>query len=135
MYKRQDFGFPHSSKIGGLASSNQEHRQNNLILGDQVYTSGAVGISMTGNIALDTVVAQGCRPIGQPMRITECKQNMLVELDSQTPVSVLRDVFSGLSERDRALMRHSLFLGVVMDEFIDDPVQGDFLIRNVNGYG
>ena len=128
-----DFGFPHSSKIGGLASSNQEHRQNNLILGDQVYTSGAVGIAMTGNIALDTVVAQGCRPIGQPMRITECKQNMLVELDSQTPVSVLRDVFSGLSERDRGLMRHSLFLGVVMDEFIDDPVQGDFLIRNVMG--
>ena len=128
-----DFAFPHASKIGGLASSNQEHRQNNLMLGDQTYTSGAVGISMTGNIALDTVVAQGCRPIGQPMRITQCKQNMLVELDSQTPVAVLREVFSGLSERDRGLMRHSLFLGVVMDEFIDDPVQGDFLIRNVMG--
>ena len=30
-------------------------------------------------------------------------------------------------------MRSSLFLGVVMDEFIDEPQQGDFLIRNVMG--
>ena len=30
-------------------------------------------------------------------------------------------------------MRNSLFLGVVMDEFLDDPQQGDFLIRNVMG--
>ena len=30
-------------------------------------------------------------------------------------------------------MRTSLFLGVVMDEFIDQPKHGDFLIRNVMG--
>ena len=30
-------------------------------------------------------------------------------------------------------MRNSLFLGVVMDEFIDQPKHGDFLIRNVMG--
>ena len=30
-------------------------------------------------------------------------------------------------------MRNSLFLGVVMDELLDDPKQGDFLIRNVVG--
>ena len=34
---------------------------------------------------------------------------------------------------DQKLLGHSLFLGVVMDELIDDPVQGDFLIRNVVG--
>ena len=30
-------------------------------------------------------------------------------------------------------MQHSLFLGVVMDALIDEPQQGDFLIRNVMG--
>ena len=29
--------------------------------------------------------------------------------------------------------QHSLFLGVVMDEFMDDPKLGDFLIRNIIG--
>jgi small ligand-binding sensory domain FIST len=40
---------------------------------------------------------------------------------------------AALPQRDQELLRHSLFLGVVMDEMIDNPVQGDFLIRNVVG--
>ena len=128
-----DYAFERSAKIGGLASGGQESRQNALFLGDQVYSSGAVGVALHGNIAVDTVVAQGCRPIGKPMRITESRRNLLVELDGQPPVSVLRDLFQGLNERDRGLMRHSLFLGVVMDQFIEEPKHGDFLIRNVMG--
>ena len=58
---------------------------------------------------------------------------MLVELDGQPPLEVLRNMFEALPERDRGLLQNSLFLGVVMDELIDSPVQGDFLIRNVVG--
>mgnify|MGYP001198967123 CR=1 FL=1 len=128
-----DFAFAGSMKIGGLASGAQQQGGNALFLGDKVYRSGAVGIALHGNIALDTVVAQGCRPIGRPMRITESRRNLLVEMDDKVPLAVLRDIFQTLNERDQGLMRHSLFLGVVMDEFIDDPQQGDFLIRNVVG--
>ena len=88
---------------------------------------------MHGNITIDTVVAQGCRPIGKPMRITQSQRNMLESLDGETPLNVLRALFPTLTERDQGLMRNSLFLGVVMDEFIDEPQQGDFLIRNVMG--
>jgi small ligand-binding sensory domain FIST len=128
-----DFAFEGAVKIGGLASSAQQQGQNALFLGDKVHRSGLVGVAMHGNIAVDTVVAQGCRPIGKPMRITQSRRNLLVELDGQPPLAVLRGLFQGLNERDRGLMRHSLFLGVVMDEFIDQPKQGDFLIRNVMG--
>ena len=48
-------------------------------------------------------------------------------------MTVLQDLFRTLSERDRQLMGNSLFLGVVMDELLDNPAQGDFLIRNVVG--
>lgn len=48
-------------------------------------------------------------------------------------MAVLQELFRSLTERDRQLMGHSLFLGVVMDEFLDSPMQGDFLIRNVVG--
>jgi small ligand-binding sensory domain FIST len=128
-----DFAFEGAAKIGGLASSAQQQGQNALFLGDKVYHAGLVGVAMYGNIAVDTVVAQGCRPIGKAMRITQSRRNLLVELDGQPPLAVLRGLFQDLNERDRGLMRHSLFLGVVMDEFIDQPRQGDFLIRNVMG--
>jgi small ligand-binding sensory domain FIST len=128
-----DFAFDQSTKIGGLASGAQQQGQNALFLEDQVFRSGAVGVAMSGNVVVDTVVAQGCRPIGKPMRITQSQQNLLGGLDGRPPVEVLRELFEGLNERDRGLMRTSLFLGVVMDGFIDEPKQGDFLIRNVMG--
>ena len=128
-----DFAFEGSAKIGGLASGGQQPGQNALFLGDQVHHDGAVGVALHGNISVDTVVAQGCRPVGTPMRITESRRNLLVELDGQPPMAVLRELFQKSGERDRGLMRNSLFLGVVMDEFIDQPQQGDFLIRNVVG--
>ncbi len=128
-----DFAYPRAAKIGGLASGAQRPGDNALFLDGAMHGSGAIGLALHGNITVDTVVAQGCRPIGDPMRITSSQRNILVELDGKPPMAVLQDLFRGLSERDRQLMGHSLFLGVVMDEFIDTPVQGDFLIRNVVG--
>jgi small ligand-binding sensory domain FIST len=128
-----DYAFAGSAKIGGLASGGQEQGGNALFLGDRVHHSGAVGVALHGNIAVDTVVAQGCRPIGKPMRITQSRRNLLEGLDGESPLTVLRGLFPTLSQRDQGLMRNSLFLGVVMDDFIEEPQQGDFLIRNVMG--
>ena len=128
-----DFAYPRAAKIGGLASGAQRPGDNALFLDGEVHGSGAIGLALHGNIMVDTVVAQGCRPIGDAMRITSSQRNILGELDGKPPMAVLQDLFRTLSDRDRQLMGHSLFLGVVMDEFIDTPVQGDFLIRNVVG--
>ena len=128
-----DFAFPRAAKIGGLASGAQRPGDNALFLNGQVHGTGAVGLALHGNIMVDTVVAQGCRPIGEAMRITSSHRNVLAELDGKPPMTVLQDLFRTLSERDRQLMGNSLFLGVVMDELLDNPAQGDFLIRNVVG--
>jgi small ligand-binding sensory domain FIST len=42
-------------------------------------------------------------------------------------------MFQTLNERDRQLAQHSLFLGVVMDAFNEEPKLGDYLIRNIVG--
>ena len=128
-----DYAFPNAAKIGGLASGATQQGGNALFLDDQVLRTGAIGLALDGNIIVDTVVAQGCRPVGQPMRISKSDRNMLLELEGKPPMAVLRGMFEELPERDRELMGHSLFLGVVMDELIDSPAQGDFLIRNVVG--
>ena len=128
-----DYAFPKSVKIGGLASGAQQPGGNALYLAGEVFRSGVVGVSLHGAIAVDTVVAQWCRPIGQPMQVTSCSQNVLGELDGRNSMEVLRSLFEGLSERDQELAGHSLFLGVVMDPLKDSPQLGDYLIRNIVG--
>ncbi|HYD47117.1 MAG TPA: FIST N-terminal domain-containing protein, partial [Terriglobales bacterium] len=65
-----DASFPQLPLIGGLASGGREAGSNLLVLQDEARHSGVVGVSFHGNIQLDTVVAQGCRPVGTPMFIT-----------------------------------------------------------------
>ena len=128
-----DFAFPRSVKVGGMASGGHRSGENALYLEDRAYRAGAIGLAMRGNLVVDTIVAQGCRPIGQLMCITKSQQNLLLELDGQPPLEVVQRLFSSSSERDREMMQNSLFLGMVMDDVIEEPQLGDFLIRNVIG--
>jgi len=128
-----DYAFANSVKVGGLASGANEPGTNALFLNEDVYNEGMVGLSISGNVAVDTVVAQGCRPIGKPLRVTACQGNILLELDGEPAISVLKEVLEDLNPQDQELARNSLFLGVVMDEFKTDFKCGDFLIRNLVG--
>jgi len=128
-----DYAFAGSVKVGGLASGTNEPGRNALFLNDDVYSEGMVGLSISGNVVVDTVVAQGCRPIGKPLSVTACQGNILLELDGEPAIGVLKAVLEDLAPQDQELARNSLFLGVVMDEFKTDFKCGDFLIRNLVG--
>ena len=128
-----DYAFPGSTIIGGLSSGGQQPGLNSLFLNSDTFSEGVVGAALSGNIKIDTIVAQGCKPIGEPMRITRCNRNLLEGIDDKPPFEVLKNLFSGLSESDQRLFNHSLFLGIVMDPFNETPRIGDFLIRNILG--
>lgn len=129
-----DRGYPTATKIGGLASGAREAGGNALYLDRSVQRAGLVGVGFAGRVTIDTVVAQGCRPVGDPMFVTAASRNVIHGLDGRAPLAVLRDLFERLDARDRQLFRHSLFLGVVMREKSEAYRQGDFLIRNVLGF-
>ncbi|MBC7996362.1 MAG: FIST C-terminal domain-containing protein, partial [Leptolyngbya sp.] len=128
-----DYAFASSQKVGGLASGANEPGKNALFLNDGVYREGMVGMAVSGNVVVDTVVAQGCRPIGKPLRVTNCQGNILLELDGEPAIKVLKGILEELKPQDQELARNSLFLGVVMDEFKSEFHAGDFLIRNLVG--
>ena len=128
-----DYAFPNSPKIGGLASGATSPGMNALFLDDEVFDEGTVGVALSGDVAVDTVVAQGCRPVGELMRVTSCRGNFLYELDGRPAFEVLRELFAALDERDRHLASTALFVGVLMDEFREEHRVGDFLIRNLIG--
>ena len=125
--------YPAGRKIGGLASGGRQPGDNALFLGSETLGAGMVGVALSGDIEVDTIVAQGCRPIGQPMFVTKCQRNLIWELDGQPAVEVLQSVYQQLDRADQELARHSLFLGVVMNEQQHEYRQGDFLIRNITG--
>ncbi|CAN5847552.1 FIST C-terminal domain-containing protein [soil metagenome] len=128
-----DYAFPASSKIGGLVSGGTSPGLNALFMNDEVFSDGAVGVALTGDVVIDTVVAQGCRPIGETMQVTRCNGNLLYELDGEPSFQVLQELFDELDERDKQLAGTALFVGILMDEFSEKPEVGDFLIRNLMG--
>jgi small ligand-binding sensory domain FIST len=131
--RRFDESFPLSVKMGGLASGGTQAGDSSLFLGGQVYRSGLVGVALQGDVEIDPIVAQGCRPIGAPMFVTGCRDNMLLELDGRRPGQVLEELYAKAEARDRQLMRSSLFLGLEMDADQQEYQHGDFLIRNLLG--
>ena len=130
-----DFAFPAAAKAGGLASGGSAPGSHALYLGQDIYQDGAVGVTLTGDVVMDTIVAQGCRPIGEPKRITKCQHNNLLELDDQPPIIYLQEMYRKLPPRDQALVSGNLFLGIAIDPLLtlDSVRPGDFLIRNLIG--
>ncbi|KOR36057.1 hypothetical protein AM228_15075 [Planktothricoides sp. SR001] len=135
-----DFAYSGSVKIGGLASGGVSMNSVALFCHDRIYREGTVGVALIGDIVISTIVAQGCRPIGEPFRVVSGDRNIVTELEStihtgtpQSPLAVLQELIESLSEADRELAQHSLFVGVVRDEFKQALAPGDFLIRNLLG--
>ncbi len=125
--------YPKMPLIGGLASGADDATPNALFLNDKALKEGAVGVVFTGDVALQTIVSQGCRPIGRPFIVTKADDNVLLELAGVPAVEALRTLLISLSDQDKALAQRALFVGVVMNEQKDKFRRGDFLIRNLIG--
>ena len=128
-----DIVWPDAPKIGGLVSGTREAGDGAMFLADQVFRQGAIGLALSGRIELEAVVAQGCRPVSTPMSVTSSQDNLLIELDGEPAGERIQAAFEAASEEEQALMRQSLFIGVVMDDALETPDRGDFLVRNILG--
>jgi small ligand-binding sensory domain FIST len=128
-----DRAYPGRVKLGGLASGGTEPGTHRLLLDDGVHLSGAVGVALYGDIEADTVVAQGCRPVGEPLVVSQCRKNVLLELSGAPALGQLERIFEGLSQADQARFRALPVVGMGMDPDRRNFGQGDFLIRHLTG--
>ena len=127
-------GYPGAPLVGGMASGMLLHKPSWLLLGSHVLKQGLAGVALIGPVEIQTVVAQGCRPIGDPLIVTKAEGNVLHELGGRNPLEVLREAISKCTPDDQRLARSSLFAGLVMNEARSEFHRGDFVIRNVLGY-
>ncbi|RMF24448.1 MAG: hypothetical protein D6760_03285 [Deltaproteobacteria bacterium] len=126
-----DRAYPMTVKAGGVASAGPHGDV--LYLGGSAYHGGAVGVAMAGNVEIDPVVAQGCRPIGEPMFVTRCQGTAVFELDGRPAATVLHELYERAEEKERKLFRRALCMGIVMRRSQQEYRPGDFLVRNLVG--
>jgi small ligand-binding sensory domain FIST len=120
--------------VGGLSSGASQPGNNALALNDEISTSGAIGVTVTGPVGVDIIVSQGCRPIGKPVVITKAQGTVIQELGGSPAAEVIQQLPTSLSKREQALLSGGLLVGTVIDEYKDRFGRGDFLVRNIIGF-
>lgn len=126
-------GRPIGRIIGGLASAARAPGGNALFLDGKVARFGAVGVTLSGNVSVGTIVSQGCRAVGHPMLITRAKNNLILQLGGKPARDVMREVVNEMDPGDRGALSGGLFLGRVINEYKPRFGRDDFLIRAVVG--
>lgn len=119
--------------VGGLASGASGPGKARLILDERVRAQGLVGLSLSGELTVDSLVSQGCRPIGQPFVITKARGNLILELGGRPALDVIQDAVNDLPPGDQQKLHNSLLIGRVVNEYKDRFGRSDFLIRAIIG--
>ena len=119
--------------LGGLASGDFTEQTTQVYLNGEVFEEGGVAISIGGQVQLAGVISQGCTPIGDTWTLTKVEQNIIHEIGNRPAYQVLADTFSQLSPEEQKKARGNLFIGMVVNEYLDEFHRGDFLIRNLLG--
>ncbi len=124
---------PHLSIVGGLASSARGPNGNRMILDDDVFTNGAVGAILPPDAVTNSVVSQGCRPVGDPFTITKVKGNRIFELGGRPAIERLEELVAAASDEEKRALSAGLHIGLVANPNSLEFARGDFVIRSVLG--
>lgn len=115
---------------GGLATGNGDPLTQ-VYLDGEVYEDGGVAIAVGGDVALAGVISQACTPIGEAWTLTRVEQNLIRHIGNRPAYTVLSETVSKLSPEDQRKAQGNLFIGLVMNEYLDEFRRGDFLVRNL----
>lgn len=122
--------YPRTPIFGGFAGANDPEGW--VFCNDRVIPGG-VALALEGNVAVQAVVSQGCKPIGEPLTVTNAERNVLLTLGSRPAYEVLSDVYKELTDAEREQARGHLFAGLAVSEYLEEYKRGDFLVRNIIG--
>ncbi len=117
--------------IGGLAGGDLIEQTTQVYLNGDVFEEGGVAISFGGEVKVTGVTSQGCTPIGDTWTLTRVEQNIIRRIGNRPAYEVLAETFSRLPSEEQKQAQGNLFLGLVVNEYLDEFHRGDFLIRNL----
>ena len=128
-----DAAYPRAITVGGLASGGTGPGDHVLFYEDGVHEEGCVGVALFGDIVVDALVAQGCRPVGRPHKVTRAHGNLVIELDGEPAIDALDQIFTDLDTLERTSFANSPMIGLAVQTDRAEFRAGDFLIRHLAG--
>ena len=130
--KQWNEAYPKVPVFGGYAGGAAGEPEAWVFCNDR-SVPGGVALALEGNISVHGIVSQGCKPIGEPLTVTQAERNILLKLGSRPAYDVLSDVYRELSDAEREQANGHLFAGLAVSEYVDEHKRGDFLVRNILG--
>jgi small ligand-binding sensory domain FIST len=125
--------YPNVPIIGGLAAGRVDEKRTYLFEGAKVHKDGALIVFLEGSIRVETVVSQGCEPIGEPLIVTKAERNVIYEIANQPALKALNDAIASLDSKEKLRAHKNIFAGIAMNEYLAEFHRGDFLVRNLLG--
>lgn len=132
-YERPTPEHPLVSILGGYCSSQNWQEPCVLFCGERYQLQGAVALTLPQEWRWQTVISQGCRPVGDPFIITEMDGQTVVSLGGKPAMHQLRQLFSMLPANEQQMFSKSLMIGRAINEYADTFSHGEFLVRSVQG--
>lgn len=111
--------------VGGITSSRGPHAQ----IAGEVTTGGLSGVLFADDVPVVTALTQGCTPLEPMHTVTECRDNIVIELDNRPALDVLNEDIGEVLARDLARAAGYIFVGLP----IRGSDTGDYLVRNLIG--
>jgi small ligand-binding sensory domain FIST len=117
--------------VGGAASARSSGDKPMLFCGDECCSGAVSGLRLGGKFRHAIGVTQGCRPLGEPLRVTRAHENLILELDGRPALDVLRErAPAGLLD-DLTWAFNFLFVGLLPEPDEAAPASGEYLVRNI----
>ncbi|MCM8763235.1 MAG: FIST C-terminal domain-containing protein [Candidatus Omnitrophica bacterium] len=114
--------------VGAAASDNFNFLRTYLYYNNEIFSDGAMGILLGGNLRFGLGVRHGWKPLGRMHRVTAADGNTVKFIDGKPAVDVYRDYFAkDISELKKDLKIISLFypLGIYLSG------EKEYLLRNI----
>lgn len=128
--------YPGIPTIGGLASSTSGGQGEDVfVIHDrrELPVGSAVLLGIKGGVTVRPVLSQGCRPIGEPLTVTNVDGNLVLGLGGKPAYAALAEAFESLNDSEKTHAQGNLFAGLASSEYVQEFKRGDFLIRTILG--
>jgi small ligand-binding sensory domain FIST len=111
--------------VGGLTSSRDAHHQ----VAGRVTGGGVSGVLFAPYLSIVTGLTQGCTPIGESHEISDCLDNVLIGLDGQRALDVLKEDVGPEMADDLSRLAGNVHAALP----IAGSDTGDYMVRNLLG--
>lgn len=102
-----------------------------MLIDDRVLDRGLVGVTISGDIAVEAFTSQGATPMAPDMIVTASKGNLVRTISGVPALQMLRGLHAGDTQRGHV---PGVMLGRLIDENLPTRGRGDYLMRTIVGF-